>query len=131
MESKKFKAWNTSQNKMYYPTDLEKSQTRLSSNGSGFVSTNKIRTKPIIQHNHLIPLQYLGHQDSKRQDIYEGDIVNCYLENGTSTPSSKVVTAALDSETFGLFENSVALVILGNTYENPEMVGFKKVNAII
>ena len=83
-----------------------------------------------IDHQDYVLMQYTGLRDSKRtkeypngQEIYEGDIVRCYggaYWNGAYEYG--YVTEVRDIRDLNRIIHSADVEILGNKYENPELL---------
>ena len=78
----------------------------------------------------IVLMQYTGLKDKHGKEIYEGDIV-VLLEYGKATvefaDAKFMVTSILDKGEylFDMFEVDEACEVIGDIYENPELLGGK------
>ncbi len=125
----KFRVWSIENKKLYYPDLIAISRigaVRIN------IDTNFYPDKCVIQ-------QFIDLQDSTGRDIYEGDIVEALSSDNRYL--SKIVWCKNDSrfgaESINLRHNSKTISynlsmgcsrwkIVGNIYENPELVALDK-----
>lgn len=138
MRDIKFRAWHNNNNKMTYFSLFEKGQFYLLGNQEGNISFDA----PIMQ--------YTGLKDSNGVEIYEGDILDYapyhnlghlsrtidavgWDETGDSdgwrhnrhyeyTVGCDSLADVADSE----YEDESYCAVIGNIYENPELLGSEK-----
>lgn len=79
--------------------------------------------------------QYTGLKDSKEREIYEGDILSFWREKGYVVYRDEKAQYVVNFRQ-GKYEKSLALicalkdpVVIGNTYENPELLEREQSNA--
>lgn len=111
----KFRAWDGA--------DMIYFDLNLCNKESGDWFDNTIWRNPVMQ--------YTGLKDKNGVEIYEGDIVNCWNQDGIQFPTGCVTWLSdgacffIDSECdYGLFEFSYAgcTEVIGNIHENPELL---------
>jgi hypothetical protein len=111
----KFRAWNKEENEMC-------------------ISTSHLESW--FNQPHYIPLQYTGLKDKNGKEIYEGDIVKLWFDEGEEVFWNSFLVKFFegcficeflqgDTEEYPIFEywnDSKDLEIIGNIYENPELL---------
>lgn len=128
MREHKYRAWDTSRKKMYSAEELGVDQETLSADGRGFVNISGDSTRLSQFHTHLLPLEYTGLKDKNGKEGYLHDLVKlsgavwqivwddyyvCYMLH-------KVTGEHAMKEIPGWnIRNSE---IIGNIYENPELI---------
>lgn len=127
MREIKFRAWDKINNKMCdYGSD---EACTLWEDGCDFMGMSFISCQP-----NVIWMQYTGLHDKNGKEIYEGDIVKrtCDLigaEDDGFTGIVKYECAAFLLESFDgkngryLWDDVQELEVVGNIYENPELLG--------
>ena len=142
MRKNKFRAWDTKRKKMWSAEEMGRDQLTLMPNGEGFINVSSTSTKLSQFIQHLIPLEYIGLNDTKEIEIYEGDIIKFMA---FSPKHDEIVTAKVEwhnswsisegSEMAGFLARDLidehmaygiggmgAIEIIGNIYENPELL---------
>ena len=109
----KFRAWNGRD--MNYSPDLITPEGKLSPKGIGW----------------LIIMQFTGLHDKNGKEIYEGDIVRLKNQNiGKIIYQTEHMRYVVNGETkffsFVLTANIRRTEIIGNIYENPELLEVKR-----
>lgn len=137
MREIKFRVWNTLL-KEYIPNDL----VRLSPDGSflfgsfSYTGVEFYKYRDDILNGKNIIEQYTGLKDKNGTEIYEGDIVQYHpRHNGVpyrvywANESAKfligrkgVVGQELSSVMYNLDTGRIALEVIGNIHENPELL---------
>jgi len=153
MREIKFKAWDVVGKKMYYPGDWpqEESTSHLmwvDMEGIGmlfdgqFIVCDECGNFAYLSPDRYIPMQYTGLKDKDGKEIFEGDLIQVsdigiaeviygfhitskdswWVEHGTMGFTLKWVGTDDHSE----LQSSKDLEIIGNIYENPELLGEEK-----
>ena len=132
MRQIKFRAWDNVKNKIYYLG--EESDVVFSFDSNGFVAED------ITEHDwefkkleHLIYMQYTGLKDKDGAEIYEGDIYRYIVEINFDGVQRELeytceihfldgVFFAGDELLIHALDNDSESEIIGNIYENPELL---------
>lgn len=131
-----FRAWSSSKNKMYYPYKDKKSEWTID-NKTGFIAPNVVVGETDWGQawgmlNEYILMQETGLRDSVGQEIYEGDLVSLGDENFPSVISWNNAHAGFamndsDKSYQGVHQAILKkYMVIGNIFENPELVNDKK-----
>lgn len=75
--------------------------------------------KASTQDREIIVMQYTGLNDKNGKEIYEDDVVQTYFDNGNERMKVKVF---FQNGRFELNNNSNEVKLIGNIYENPELL---------
>jgi uncharacterized phage protein (TIGR01671 family) len=131
----KFRGWHTTQKKMYSAEEMAADQLTLLLIGEFInVSGRSLGESVIYPPNKFIPLQYTGLHDKNGNEIYEGDIVRvddreigapkiCIGEVYWCTDYTLECNPCFAGwGKGGHFQLSPNVEILGNRYENPELL---------
>lgn len=124
MRAIKFRAWDT---KLKQFVDLTESEYSLEVMAQGDVKV--IRQGRPINDSRFLLLQFTGLKDAKEKEIYEGDVVKC-RDNVTDIEKGIVewgtdgwIIRAASGSFKGLCDwGTPVLEIIGNIYENPELL---------
>lgn len=126
MREIKFRAWNKALNKMYSHEDL----LSLTKN----IVKNEFSTGVYLPLNSDIELmQYTGIKDIEGNEIYEGDIVEKEFVDFSNRDMFIGVIKLIDGcwsienenkkRAYFLFNETDINSVIGNVYENPELLG--------
>ncbi len=138
MREIKFRGWHSTQKKMISCEEMVNDQLTLLPDGR-FINVNGASTKlsTIYPTDKFIPLQYTGLKDKNEVEIYEGDIVECTYNDKNSY--NAIVEYDRVNPCFVLHQfgkdwyeydfvgcGMMVLKIIGNIYENPELLKKEK-----
>lgn len=125
MREIKFRAWNELANKMYSHEDLEDVLVNLTKND--FIEGIFL---PLNSDNEL--MQYTGLKDSNGNEIYEGDIVEKEFVDFSNRDKFIGIIKFIDGcwcvenenkkRAYFLFNETNINFVIGNIYENPELL---------
>ena len=129
----KFRAWHKEQKKMFEVLVLDMNSGEVFLDGFTVETQYKGETQqePMwISVDEVELMMYIGQQDKNGKDIYEGDIVSTtVLEDYTIYTQiceiDTYIATSIDTESYGGPGMSVVytdIEIIGNKYENPELV---------
>ena len=122
----KFRAWHTKQQKMYSATELGKDQMTLSVDGRGFINVHGCsRELSTFAGDIMIPMQYTGRKDKDGVEIFEEDLLLAKMEGSLQENLYLVEDIRvfyLDSNTPDLYVRINECKVIGNAYENPELL---------
>ncbi len=140
MREIKYKAWDTHKNKMWSAEEMGQDELTINPDGRGFVNVNGQSPKLSHYLPHLIPLQYINLKDKNDKEIYEGDIglLHEYRDNfeasSCALPSCDIFKIIFhEGNLVFKFIDEILLIqeywaygkdleIIGNIYENPELM---------
>lgn len=125
----KFRAWHTIQKKMYSPEEMGEDQLTLMPDGKGLINVSSISTQLSQFINEMIPLQFTGLKDKNGKEVYDGDIIQVDNEENPAITECKYDKGCFILEdnagghwTRQLHHQPERLTIIGNIYENPELL---------
>lgn len=131
MKEFKMKAWLKKENKMVaiIGIDLNYQYIRYTDDGNLFKNDYKIADFKDIE-----LLQYIGMKDKNNKEIYEGDILKLRDNHGIQLVkyhdewSAFIVESQKDTSVgvLGLYFDKEDFEIIGNAYENSELLGEKE-----
>ena len=117
MREIKFRAWNKQRKEMIIVEEIHFKYNSI-------VYDEGIITSPM---KNFEMMQFTGLKDKKGKEIYEGDV----LENGFKDSKYKIIFedgkfVADQLEGFGIFDIEDEWEVIGNIYENPELLEVEK-----
>lgn len=136
MREIKFRAWNGKMKRMFSAEEMAEDQLTLLSTGQ-FINVHGGSTKLSVIYplDAMLPLQYTGLKDKNGNEIYEGyllkkedaekpRIVKWTDQNGAYFVLSNSATEKVDWDDCLTDEriNTYGYEIIGNIYENPELL---------
>jgi uncharacterized phage protein (TIGR01671 family) len=122
MRELKFRAWDKSDNNMYYNI-----QTGIRfDDGSIYTFEKFLGYQDCHDYHKWIVMQYTGLKDANGKEIYEGDIVE-FFNGNTYKVAFEDGCFVLDGKRFWHGNNELysyynTIKIIGNIYENPELL---------
>jgi uncharacterized phage protein (TIGR01671 family) len=136
MRKIKFRAWHTTQNKMFSADNLGQDELTLAVDGRGFVNVHGTTRALSQYYSSMIPEQFTGLYDKNMNEIYEGDIVNIITSDDCLIVETGFIAEVCwdDSDTGFFYQTNDGttpyiktwfvkeVTILGNIHENPEML---------
>jgi uncharacterized phage protein (TIGR01671 family) len=68
-------------------------------------------------------MQFIGSKDKNENEIYEGDILQYFFENGEKS-KQKFIVKWMDFENkfYGIFKGGYSFEVIGNIYQSPELL---------
>lgn len=121
----KFRAWDEDSSQMHYPDSIDTNTGIQFCHYHGEAS-RKADPHPVLLHLTADDLmQYTGLQDKNGKDIYQGDIITVRNEGAYAIVWSEEFGCWHISQGDGhwmIYEENKSAVIIGNIYENPELV---------
>lgn len=127
----KFRAWNFKDKKMFSAEDMAEDQMTILPTGN-FINVHGVSTKlsVIYPHESMLPLQYTGLKDKNGKEIYEGDVTNkgivrwfddlVWDSSGSQHPGFYFDNYGSELDWHLGFDD--AIEVIGNIYENPELL---------
>lgn len=124
----KFRVWDVENKEMLEVQELDFEPTFY----GGRIAIRPDQYNDYFNTEDMILMQYTGLHDKNGKEIYEGDIVGIdylsYIVTGVVTYSTKDAMYILtntnsiadENEPLGDYKN---LEVIGNTYDNPELLG--------
>lgn len=120
----KFRIWNNEDKRMYHSTMVQ------------LCAGEQWQFRHTFLLSQGTPMQFTGRADSAEHEIYEGDVVKCERYTGTPGQFKRHIGQVVYSSHDGAFRikgvkqyegisaelNSYPLEVLGNIYENPELL---------
>ena len=129
MREIKFRAWDTTRKKMWSAEELGADQETLSVDGRGFVNVSGDDLGLSQFHKHLLPLEFTGLKDSQVIEEYYGDVVIATFDGGDEWElfviedgPAAVLFRNIDTDEIWYFWQMPTHYVIGNIYENPELV---------
>jgi len=124
----KFRGWHKTKKIMFSPEKLGKDQLTISADGRGFINVSGQSQGLSEFMTHIIPLQFTGLTDKNDRDIFAGDIIEFTIYPDNAEPIKIKEFVTFSSGCFALnnsgllFPKMPHVEIIGNIYENPELV---------
>lgn len=117
--------WHVSQKKMYHSGQMVKDQLTLLTDGRFINVSGEQQSHSIIYPNDkLIPMLYTGKKDKNGKKVFECDIL--WFEDESYKGDVWFEDSGFVTDCYGYgaepMRDSNTIEIIGNAYENPEMV---------
>lgn len=133
MREIKFRAWNRNDRKMYTP-DSKGIIIEINGYNQFWIKDTKHLQEWFLGNNLDSNLmQFIGRQDVNGKDIYEGDIVECEYFRTKTINEVKWNMHIVGFDPFcvpcdydEVYYDEDAIKVIGNIYENPELLEDKK-----
>jgi len=125
MRELKFRAWDKITNTMCVIWDISWTGRDSPDESINYV---RIETDGTVDRgeNEVILMQYTGLKDKHGKEIYEGDIVNEHCRYGVKGHEVKMEHVSgsddMGTDMFGYIDFDESVEIIGNIYENPELL---------
>jgi|SRR5690625_4924123 len=125
MREIKFRAWDKANKKMHYDVGILGSAIYIDFNGQ----------KEYEEVNGHELMQYTGAKDKNGREIYEGDVIKIWPDDYDCETAGYVVKCegcywirakddnSISMPLFDYFNGIMELEVIGNIYENPELLG--------
>ena len=125
----KFRYFNKYANKMVEPTNYENVDSVFECIKQQVCFDSNISPLP-YDHigNGLVFMQCTGLKDKNGKLIYEGDIVADGIENYIvefDNPNLQYMVKSIEDDYYCTFESLIQVEVIGNIYENPELLEVK------
>lgn len=121
MREIKFRAWDKINKKMISLTDIDKRD--YVAIGGTWEIYNSYTEKCLLNHKNGILMQFTGLKDKNGKEIFEGDIIKGII--GDISVKRVVFWEIFEGYTFFEDIDFNYLEVIGNIYENPELLGEK------
>ena len=127
----KFRAWDEKQKRYFSADEMGEDQLTVMPDGRGFINVHSASTKLSQFLPHLEPEQFTGLLDKNGKEIYEGDIVQEYMDE---KPRGKPVIVEWKNDLYncgccvpafagtGFINVDEDFAVIGNVHENPELL---------
>lgn len=130
MREIKFRGWHVPKQVMFSAEEMATDQLTILPTGSFInVSGDSTRLSQIMPRDKFIPLQYTELRDKSGKEIYEGDIVRfghfvwaVLFDEGSWALSPSQEVPDVDTVEFLYNYSGEILEVIGNIYENPELL---------
>lgn len=137
----KFRIWDKTSNRMLYQDDFERVELDTKNKMVSLVRSETIESSYVLDYEDGIEaeiMQYISLKDKNRKEIYEGDILSIKIYSGDKVIVEGKTVVEFKDGCFGviwghdkafLSLNSffkAKFEVIGNIYENPELLEGKK-----
>jgi len=112
MREIKFRAWDKETNLMSWPFTLHETPTWELSGGGYTITDEDFKESPIMQ--------YTGLKDKNGVEIYEGDVVKAWYDEGDSVDIQNCLITIDPREPTRGYWNECE--VIGNIHQNPELL---------
>jgi uncharacterized phage protein (TIGR01671 family) len=94
--------------------------------GAAIISDGHFRGFSLSNFSVNVPMQYTGLKDKNGKEIYEGDILGHVEYEKTQKPFRGEMKWIKDECRYSFFAPIEKFIIIGNIYENPELLNHKE-----
>lgn len=130
----KFRAWDKENDQMLFPDDTDKIYFEITTDGIVTYDMDHILPDGTFTGLDTVVMQSSGLKDKNDNDIFEGDIVKCTVDNWSNGEKFEQVDKVVYEDCMFTFSDGFKYdcsithpaylnkEVIGNIYENPELI---------